>query len=42
MASGLGLRQYEAAFRDNAIDMETLADLAEGDLERLGFAARRP
>jgi hypothetical protein len=31
-------RQYEAAFRDNAIDMKAPADLTEGDLERLGLA----
>jgi class 3 adenylate cyclase/tetratricopeptide (TPR) repeat protein len=33
----LGLDQYEAAFRDNAIDMEVLADLTDGDLEKLGL-----
>ena len=32
----LGLQQYEAAFRENAIDAETLPDLTEADLERLG------
>jgi len=33
---GLGLQQYELAFRDNAIDAESLPDLTEGDLEKLG------
>jgi class 3 adenylate cyclase/tetratricopeptide (TPR) repeat protein len=33
---GLGLPQYEQAFHDNAIDFETLPDLNEGDLEKLG------
>jgi class 3 adenylate cyclase len=33
---GLGLQQYEPAFRDNAIDAESLPDLTEGDLEKLG------
>jgi len=33
---GLGLQQYEPAFRDNAIDAESLLDLTEGDLEKLG------
>jgi len=32
----LGLVQYEAAFRDNAIDLETLPELGEADLEKLG------
>jgi class 3 adenylate cyclase len=32
---GLGLGQYEAAFRDNAIDMDVLADLTDGDLQKL-------
>lgn len=33
---GLGLEQYEQAFRDNAIDAEILPELTEGDLEKLG------
>ncbi len=33
---GLGLGQYEAAFRDAAIDAETLPELTDGDLEKLG------
>ncbi len=33
---GLGLRQYEAVFRDNAIDAEVLPELSEADLEKLG------
>jgi SAM domain (Sterile alpha motif) len=33
----LGLGQYEAAFRDNAIDVDVLADLTEGDLAQLGL-----
>jgi class 3 adenylate cyclase/tetratricopeptide (TPR) repeat protein len=33
----LGLGQYEAAFRDNAIGADVLADLTEGDLEKLGL-----
>ncbi len=33
---GLGLEQYEPVFRDNAIDLETLPDLSETDLEKLG------
>jgi class 3 adenylate cyclase len=32
----LGLPQYESAFRDNAIDIDTLPDLSEADLEKLG------
>ena len=32
----LELQQYEQAFRDNAIDAETLPDLTEADLEKLG------
>jgi class 3 adenylate cyclase/predicted ATPase len=34
---GLGLGRYEAAFRDNAIDADVLADLTDGDLEKLGL-----
>ena len=33
---GLGLQQYAAAFRDNAIDAEILPELTETDLEKLG------
>jgi class 3 adenylate cyclase len=33
---GLGLGQYEATFRENEIDGEVLADLTDGDLEKLG------
>jgi class 3 adenylate cyclase/predicted ATPase len=32
----LGLGQYEANFRDNAVDAEVLPELADGDLEKLG------
>ena len=32
----LGLGQYEAAFRDNAVDAEALPELTDGDLEKLG------
>ena len=34
---GLGLQQYVAAFRDNAIDAEILPELTEADLEKLGM-----
>ena len=33
---GLGLQQYAASFRDNAIDAEILPELTEADLEKLG------
>ena len=33
---GLGLQQYAAAFRDNAIDAEILPELTDVDLEKLG------
>jgi class 3 adenylate cyclase/tetratricopeptide (TPR) repeat protein/ABC-type transport system involved in cytochrome c biogenesis ATPase subunit len=33
---GLGLQQYVATFRDNAIDAEVLTELTEADLEKLG------
>ena len=33
----LGLGQYEAAFRDSAIGADVLADLTDGDLEKLGL-----
>jgi class 3 adenylate cyclase len=32
----LGLGQYEAAFRENAIDRSVLSDLTDQDLEKLG------
>ena len=32
----LGLKQYEAIFRENAIDAEVLPDLTDQDLEKLG------
>jgi hypothetical protein len=32
----LGLEQYEAIFRANAIDAEVLPDLTDQDLEKLG------
>jgi class 3 adenylate cyclase/predicted ATPase len=32
---GLGLGQYEEKFRDNKIDVDVLADLSDGDLEKL-------
>ena len=34
----LGLEQYEAAFRENAIDLSVLPDLTDQDLEKLGDA----
>jgi class 3 adenylate cyclase/predicted ATPase len=34
---GLGLGEYEAKFRDNKIDADVLADLTDGDLEKLGL-----
>jgi class 3 adenylate cyclase len=36
---GLGLAQYEAAFRDNEIDGAVLPDLTADDLKELGVAA---
>jgi class 3 adenylate cyclase/predicted ATPase len=33
---GLGLDQYEQAFRENAIDVEVLSDLTDADLAALG------
>ena len=33
---GLDLAQYEPVFRENAIDTETLPELTEADLEKLG------
>ena len=35
---GLGLAQYATVFAENAIDIDTLKDLAETDLEKLGVA----
>src|SRR5262249_39378154 len=34
---GLGLGEYEEKFRDNKIDADVLADLTDGDLEKLGL-----
>ena len=34
---GLGLERYEAAFRDNLIDMDVVRELNDGDLEKLGL-----
>ena len=33
----LGLGEYEEKFRDNKIDADVLADLTNGDLEKLGL-----
>jgi len=33
----IGLEQYEAVFRQNAIDSDVLRELSEGDLEKLGI-----
>jgi SAM domain (Sterile alpha motif) len=33
---GLGLQQYEQAFRNNAINVEVLPDLTDADLAALG------
>jgi class 3 adenylate cyclase len=33
----LGLGQYEAAFRDNTIGADVLADLTDSELEKLGL-----
>jgi hypothetical protein len=35
---GLGLAQYEAAFREAAIGPDVLPDLTDSDLEKLGIA----
>ena len=32
----LGLEQYEAAFRENGVDLSVLPDLTDQDLEKLG------
>ena len=34
---GRGLGQYEERFRDDKIDLDVLADLSDGDLEKLGI-----
>jgi hypothetical protein len=34
---GGDLGQYEEKFRDNKIDLDVLADLSDGDLEKLGI-----
>jgi class 3 adenylate cyclase len=34
---GLGLGQYEQQFRANKIDVDVLADLTDGDLEKVGL-----
>src|ERR1700722_6232682 len=34
---GLGLREYEAAFRENRIDADVLAELTDDDLKQLGM-----
>ena len=34
---GLGLAQYEGAFRDSEIEADTLPELTEIDLEKLGL-----
>jgi class 3 adenylate cyclase len=34
---GLGLSQYEQTFEDNKIDADVLADLTDGDLEKVGI-----
>ena len=34
---GLGLGQYEAAFRESEIDADVLPELTEVDLEKLGI-----
>ena len=37
MAAGLGLDRYAPAFRDQEIDAESLRELTEADLERMGL-----
>src|SRR3954452_20623911 len=39
---GLGLGQYEPAFRENDVDADVLPELTEADLERLGVAPLGP
>ena len=34
---GRGLGQYEGKFLDNKIDLDVLADLSDGDLEKIGI-----
>src|SRR4051794_3587852 len=34
---GIGLGQYESAFRDNEIEADILSDLTEADLEKIGL-----
>src|SRR5215475_8873663 len=34
---GLGLSQYEQTFEDSKIDADVLADLTDGDLEKIGI-----
>src|SRR5215210_6780056 len=36
---GLGLGQYEAAFRDNGVDASVLPELTAEDLKEIGVAA---
>ena len=36
---GLGLGQYEAAFRDNGVDASVLPELTAEDLKEMGVAA---
>src|SRR3954469_3950866 len=36
---GLGLGQYQQAFRENDVDADVLPELTEADLERLGVAS---
>ena len=36
---GLGLDQYEAAFRDNGVDASVLPELTADDLKEMGVAA---
>ena len=38
---GLGLEQYEDAFRENAIDAEVLGELTADDLRELGITLIR-
>jgi len=39
---GLGLEQYENAFRENAIDVEVLRDLTADDIKELGVTPIGP
>jgi hypothetical protein len=36
----IGLQQYEAVFRENAIDETVLLDLSDQDLEKVGRVTR--